>query len=332
MEMAQWRAYYPGVASLTDAQRIDVRPGEERSAIDFGLLAARAPARLTLSFVDAKGNPTEAAATLTRGDADGAVGFPSLGPKISTPVEPGTWTVHATGAAGAAIGTVTIGSEDVAMTMTLIKGGRISGRVIADGGRLPPGAVVEVEAQPSVAWMEALLARGSITRMASDGTFQFSDLLGFRELRVRSAPPGWLAKAILYEGRNLLDTNIEFKGGEDLSGVQVVLTDRCAELGGSVVDAERAPVARYSVVVFPEEERLLHDPRRLARLARPNQEGRFRIDDLLPGSYVVVAVADVDPSQWLNADYLARFRSVATRIAVGELEKKTVVLPLVDVR
>jgi hypothetical protein len=43
-------------------------------------------------------------------------------------------------------------------------------------------------------------------------------------------------------------------------------------------------------------------------------------------------VAEVDPSQWLNADYLARFRPVATLIAVAESEKKTVVLPLVNPR
>jgi hypothetical protein len=255
-----------------------------------------------------------------------------MGPRISTRVDPGTWTVYATGAAGAAIGTVTIGAEDVAMTMTLIKGGRIRGRLIADGGALPPGAIVELEAQPSSASMEALFTRGSIARAGSDGAFELKDLLGVRELRVRSAPPGWLTKAISYNGRNLLDTTIEFKGGEELSGIQVVLTDRRAELSGTVVDTQQTPVARYSVVVFPEEERLLHDPRRLARLARPNQDGQFRIDDLLPGSYLVAAVSDVDASQWLNADYLARFRPVAVRIAVAESERKTVVLPLVNAR
>ncbi|PYQ71791.1 MAG: hypothetical protein DMG04_19845 [Acidobacteria bacterium] len=178
--------------------------------------------------------------------------------------------------------------------------------------------------------MQPLLARGSIARTGSDGAFQLKDLLGARQLRVRSAPPGWLTKAILYDGRSLLDASIEFKGGEELSGVQVVLTDRHAELSGIVVDARQTPLQRYSVVVFPEDEQLLRDPRRLARLVRPNQAGQFRIDDLLPGTYCVAAVSDVDSSQWLNADYLARFRPIAIRIAVAESEKKNVVLSLVD--
>ena len=333
-DVARSRTYYPGVVALAAAQRIDVQTGEERSAVDFGVLAARALARLTLSFVDAKGNPTDAISTLSSGDSDAGgvtIGIPSMGTRISTRIEPGTWMVYATGTTGVGISSVTIGSDDVAMTMALTKGGRISGRVIADRGQLPPGAAVEIEAQPSTVWMQPLLARGSIARTGSDGAFQLKDLLGARQLRVRSAPPGWLPKAILYDGRSLLDASIEFKGGEELSGVQVVLTDRHAELSGTVVDTRQMPLARYSVVVFPEDERLLHDPRRLARLARPNHEGQFRIDDLLAGSYLAAAVSDVDTSQWLNADYLGRFRPVATRIVVAESEKKRVVLPLVDV-
>jgi len=333
MDVTRSRTYYPGVVALADAQRIDVQAGEERSTIDFSALAAHALARLTLSFVDAKGNPTEAIPTLSSGEETTGgvtIGVPSMSTRVSTRIEPGAWTVYATGAAGVGINSVTIGSEDVAMTMALTKGGTISGRVIADGGRLPSGAVVEIEALPASALMQAFLARGSITRMGLDGAFELKDLLGVRQLRVRSAPPGWLTKAIGYKSRNLLDTDIEFKGGEHLAGVQVFLTDRRAELSGVVLDAQQTPLQRYSVVVFPEDERLLRDPRRLARLARPNQAGQFRIDDLLPGTYRVAAVSAVDTSQWLNADYLRRFLPIATRITVTESEKKSIVLPLVD--
>jgi Carboxypeptidase regulatory-like domain len=58
IEIPRSRTYYPGVVALADAQRIDVQVGEERPAVDFGVLAPRAIGRLALSFVDAKGNPT----------------------------------------------------------------------------------------------------------------------------------------------------------------------------------------------------------------------------------------------------------------------------------
>src|SRR2546430_6882051 len=130
-DVARSRTYYPGVVALANAQGIDVEPGEERSAVDFGVLAARALARLTLSFVDAKGNPTEAISTLSSVDSDAGgvtIGIPSMGTRISTRIEPGTWMVYATGTTGVGISSVTIGSDDVAMTMALTKGGRISGR------------------------------------------------------------------------------------------------------------------------------------------------------------------------------------------------------------
>ena len=62
------------------------------------------------------------------------------------------------------------------------------------------------------------------------------------------------------------------------------------------------------------------------RWARPNQNGRFAIEGLVAGEYLVVAVDDVDETQWLNADYLDRFRQRATRVTIGDSEKKTVEL------
>ena len=42
------------------------------------------------------------------------------------------------------------------------------------------------------------------------------------------------------------------------------------------------------------------------------------MDDLLPGTYLAVAIAadDVDDTQWQNGDYLDRFRSRATRVTL----------------
>ena len=65
---------------------------------------------------------------------------------------------------------------------------------------------------------------------------------------------------------------------------------------------------------------------------RPNQHGRFAVDDLLPGVYLVVALDDVDDTEVWNADYLERFRSHATRVVLGDREKKTMTIERVEVR
>jgi hypothetical protein len=103
-------------------------------------------------------------------------------------------------------------------------------------------------------------------------------------------------------------------------------------LSGTVIDADKKPVSNYGVLIFPEDRTLLRSPRRVARWVRPNQQGRSLVDDLLPGSYLAIALDDVDDVEVWNGDYLDRFRSRATRITLGDSEKKTIALERVDVR
>jgi hypothetical protein len=111
-----------------------------------------------------------------------------------------------------------------------------------------------------------------------------------------------------------------------------VLTSRHAVLGGSVVDAHNSTVRDYSVLVFPESEERLRHARRWARWERSNLDGRFRVDDLLPGEYLVVAVEGVDDADWSNADYLNQFRARATRVTLAEGDSRTLTLPLASIQ
>jgi len=99
-------------------------------------------------------------------------------------------------------------------------------------------------------------------------------------------------------------------------------------LNGHVVTEETRPVADYSVLVFAEDRDLLRNARRWARWVRSSLRGDFIVDDLLPGTYLVVAVDEVDDTQWLNADYLSQFRSHATRVTLGDGDNKTLVLEM----
>jgi len=103
-------------------------------------------------------------------------------------------------------------------------------------------------------------------------------------------------------------------------------------LNGTVADAANRLLTDYSVLLFPEDRTLLGNPRRLARWIRPTAAGDFSIDDLLPGAYLIIALDDVDDAQWLNAEYLERFRPRATRIDLGASEQKTIVLQRIDER
>ena len=111
-----------------------------------------------------------------------------------------------------------------------------------------------------------------------------------------------------------------------------MLTNKHAGLTGTAIDAQNTPIRDYSVLVFPESEERLRHTRRWARWSRSNLDGRFAVNDLLPGAYLVVAVEDVDDADWSNADYLNQFRARATRVTLAEGENKTLLLPLASVQ
>jgi len=324
--VSQVRTYFPGVIGLADAEPIEVGAGEERSSVDFSVPAEAAIPALTISFFDAQGKAVPGEATLTNPGSAIQRFVPMLArnPKIAAHIEPGTWTVLARGAAGVGMTEVSVGSGDASVSVTLGKGGRASGRVETDGAPLP-GMRLAISAMYPGEIGSVSRWGGTVTTRA-DGTFQLPDLLGPTTLQVVNPPRGWAMKAMLYNGRDLSDAPIAFKAGTAIDGIRVLMTNRTATLAGAAVDSQGTPVGDYSVLLFPADRAL--SARRYARWARPNQQGRFAIDDVLPGDYLAIAVADVDDSQWQNADYLDRFRAAATKLTLAESETQSLTMTL----
>jgi hypothetical protein len=339
------RAYYPGGSTLSQAQPLTVRAGEERSATDF-IVAPVATAKLTLKFVDANGNLVDARATVASTDesTSGAATRPlmMMGANMSTNLEPGQWAIYARGApaVGDRLGPLLVGmarvslaaGDDMIVTVPMTKGAHITGKVIADGGPLPPRTDMRVEARPLDPALANAAGFASVALVRPDGAFDLSGIIGRSELHVIYPGRGWATRAILHEGRNLLESPIDFKGGEELAGVQVVLTSRTSQLTGTVIDSTKAPVKDYSVLVFPDDAALAWNLRRLANWVRPNQNGLFTVDDLPAGTYLAIAVDDVDADQWPNAAYVNQLRGRATRVTLGNVETKTITLELVTTR
>jgi hypothetical protein len=133
------RTYYPGVIGLPHAEPIEVRAGEERTSADFVAMPQTAVGTLSVSFFDADGKPVPGEAKLW--SAEGPISqfttLPDRGNQVSGRVEPGTWTLIARGPAGVAATELVIGSSDLSTSVTLGKGGRVSGRIETDGAPLP---------------------------------------------------------------------------------------------------------------------------------------------------------------------------------------------------
>jgi hypothetical protein len=248
--------------------------------------------------------------------------------------EPGEHVLIAQGATGGVAGLrVSVADADVTgLRLVLAKGGRLSGRVVFEGTSSPLASDVELEAWSAdfdsrlITTMPGSASPLNSVKANRDGTFEIPNLFGAREIRVRTTPPGWVVKSITVEGRNIADTPIDFDGGSELAGVRIVLTDRGAQLTGVVTDGERRDVKDYSVVVLADDPTRMRRPSRVAQWVRPDQTGRFTVDGLAPGVYLIAAVDQVTDDQWSNTEYLDELRPRATRVMLADGEKRTITL------
>jgi hypothetical protein len=117
------------------------------------------------------------------------------------------------------------------------------------------------------------------------------------------------------------------KPHQDVSGIELELTNTITTVSGSVHNDRGERVKDYTVVVFSQDKDRWTNPRHQG-VGRPDQDGRFKVSGLPAGEYFVVAVDRLEPGESSDAEFLDRIQIPATRFSVGEGETKTFDLKL----
>lgn len=101
----------------------------------------------------------------------------------------------------------------------------------------------------------------------------------------------WGVDSVFVGETDVTDQPFEVRGDSFLA--QVTLTAALAELSGRLLNQNGVPNVRHSIVVFPSDAAPWAFPSRRVRIARPSPDGRFHFAGLPPGSYSVLAVANM---------------------------------------
>jgi hypothetical protein len=146
--------------------------------------------------------------------------------------------------------------------------------------------------------------------------------------------PGWYYKAATLGGRNLDEDPLDLQG-TDVGGVTITFTDRTTQITGTVRDPAVTRDMAATVFFFPTDYAALIDRGTIGRRSRSmsvSGPGVFLMSGLPPGDYLAVAVnseAIGDARDKAFYDSLAR---VATRMSLGDGEKKTMDLTVSPIR
>jgi hypothetical protein len=229
-----------------------------------------------------------------------------------------------------ATATLSVTGEDInGMVVVGTRGAKASGTIAFDGGATPEGITnIRVTAPSADADSNPLQMLGG-SSVKESGAFDVEGLMGTRIFRLGNVPKGWFLKRVTFNGEDVTDKGVEFKPGEDVRGLAIELTNRSTSIAGTVTDDKGTAQKDYTVVVFPEDQTKWTLPiNRWMSSTRPDQDGRFKVNALPPGSYYALAVEFVAAGEWQDPEWLARAAKKATRITLDEGASKTLDLKL----
>ncbi|MDO8680011.1 MAG: carboxypeptidase-like regulatory domain-containing protein, partial [Acidobacteriota bacterium] len=242
-------------------------------------------------------------------------------------VPPGGYVIRAGARNETAFATVVVSGNVDNILLVPTSGSPVTGMIVTDEGTEPPFTASGVRLN-LVSDSDRVKPTVRLPAVNNDWTFSLSNVGGPFMFRVQGLPPGWMLDAVRIGDRDITDVPFDVPtGGKEVSGLQIVITEKVGKIGGTVVTADRgAPASDATVVVFSEDEDHWIFGSRLVRSARPASDGTYTIAGLPAGNYLVVARQTMMDGEWESPEFLAAAKPDGVRIelAAGESSKADV--------
>jgi hypothetical protein len=325
--------FYPGTANAGDARLVEIGVGQRVGNADIALVTGR-PMNVSGTAFDSQGRPvTGRSITLQQvylrefagggGSNVATVPVGADGSFVFRNITPGEYRISiSTGNVGAGEGEV--GRLDVMvrdtdldnLRITTTAGWSVAGRIVAEDGNPPQMPRTGVRLGATTLLQMAYSGAGA-SEVRDDWTFTVKTILGAARL-FAVVPDGWMVKSIRSGDRDITSTVLDLRSGEQLSDVEVVVTDRLTRVSGQLADDRGAPLANGTIVVFPEEAERWGDSSAFVRTARPDQQGNYEIKGLPAGDYLAVALDYVQDLSWNDPEYLEALRRDAQKFTLAD--------------
>jgi hypothetical protein len=214
----------------------------------------------------------------------------------------------------------------------------VSGKVVFEGGVPPPDSQIQVRLDAA-----GRMPVGSYSRSlkpADNGEFTipgvtpgryrlnasvFNQTPGPPVAPNPNAPPPWAVKSAIMDGRDALESPVEIQMGRAPQGAVVTLTNRLPQLSASIVDQAGKPVPNMIFVLFSSnrEHWIGTNSRRIRTISRPNDDGIYQFNSLLPGEYLLAVLTEIEPNDQFDPNFLEQLVPAAIKITLAEGDRKT---------
>ena len=329
--------FFPGVTSVAEAQPITLGLSQQSLDVDFGLQLVPV-ARISGHVANPDGSATTRGnVNLTTdtiaGNGRGNQLGNNYGSRISgdgsfsiSNVPPGRYLLRARGTDAewpqfAALPITVAGVDIPDVSIMVAQGATILGTVSFPPSQTPLPDLAQIRIS-SVSIDPGLT--NSQARVEKDNSFKIVAIAaGSHLIRATGQLRGWSLKSVLLDGRDITDTPVDVRSGQEITRVSITFTDAVSEINGTLTTDRGVPITDYTVLAFPTESSLWRAQSRHIAIARPDQNGKFRIRNLPAGSYYLATVDPTQPGEWFEPAYLEEHRPGATLITLGDGETKT---------
>jgi hypothetical protein len=222
--------------------------------------------------------------------------------------------------------TLQLGGSDIEnLVLATTGGGSLTGRIMLEGGALPelPTAGMTVTAAPVDPDNTPRFTSATATgRVADDFTFERTGLTRWQRIGMQ-LPAGWALASVMVNGVEAIDTGLDFKNGERITGAELTITNQITQLTGRVTDDKGAAADESTVVVFASDASRWTPRSRYIRMARPDQNGQFLVEGLPPGEYRAVAVDVIEEGEWTDPAFLEAMAGPASKLSLEKGARRT---------
>ena len=331
---------FPGVTDPGQAIAIQLDAGQERSGIDITSRlvpsarldarvvdpAGQAPRNLQLSLItpeqrlgfqnrELNGSLRPAGVVVTK---DGAFTRSALAPGRYT------FLARAVDAADSPLWTmqdVDVNGADIPdLIISLERALTVSGRIELDGSsdeRRPDWSKVEVRLAP----VTNVALGVAPARVRPDGTFKLTGVAG-GSYRLEATLDGWTLASVRRNNDDVMEAGLVLASNQDVLDLAIVLTNRAPAISGRLLNGNGDPVTAYSIVVLPADSSLWRATSRLVRIVRPSTDGRYSIEGLLPGEYLIAAATDGDGLDLGEPRVFETLAAAAVKVRLSDHERR----------
>ena len=165
-------------------------------------------------------------------------------------------------------------------------------------------------------------------RVEDNGTFKIAGVNPGKYYIAITGAPGTYIKQMTFAGQDVTRRQLDLTGAG--GSLNIVVSKKVAELSGAVANSRGEPMAGANVSVWPRIPNLAIANGGVRTLTT-DQNGAFRMANMIPGDYYAAAWEDLpDPGLGQYAAFLAGFNGEAASVKLDENGKQTVQAKLVE--